>query len=91
MRDTGRRSHEDERMVECKEPFACARDGKKLHIQVHLYMLKLLIELNVYEYLWICLKTPIERGSEARFGRGWHGWGKTCPYFFVWVGPYLIS
>jgi hypothetical protein len=32
MRDTKKRMQDDERMVECKEPFACARDGGKLHI-----------------------------------------------------------
>jgi hypothetical protein len=35
-----------------------------------------------------CLKTPIERGSEVRFGRGG---AKHAPYLFFWVGPYLIS
>ena len=30
-----------------------------------------------------CLKTLIERGSKARFGRGLQGWGKTCPLFFL--------
>ena len=52
MRDTGKRTHNDERMVECKESLACARDGGKLHIQVELFMLNYLqshlIELNVY-------------------------------------------
>ena len=44
------------RMVECKEPFPCARDGGKLHIQLQLlpldYLQSHLIRLNVYEYLW---------------------------------------
>lgn len=32
-----------------------------------------------------CLKTLIERGSKARFGRGWRGGVKLAPYFlFGW-------
>ena len=37
----------------------------------------------------ICLNTPIERGSEARFGRGWQGWGKTCSTFSCLSGALL--
>ena len=39
--------------------------------------------------LRICLNTPIEHGSEARFGRGWQGWGKTCLLLFCLGGALL--
>ena len=35
-------------------------------------------------------KNPIERGLEARFGRGWQGGSKICPYFLDSVGRYLF-